>query len=256
VLVPESAQLRVQLCGRFAFVAADRAGEPELPGRRGRLLLAYLAVHRDRPVPRAQLQDALWGESAATSGAATLNVLLSKARAVIAPATIDGRGMLHLVLPAGSIVDLEVATAALHQAQSANALGNWRRAWPAALTTMTITRRGFLIEYDDPWTEAFRARVDLLYEQALACYAESCLNLGGTEVPGAERAARRLIERSPISETGYQLLMQTLAMRGDTGAALAVYEDLRRTLRAELGVDPGPAARRLHQQLLHAPTES
>jgi DNA-binding SARP family transcriptional activator len=94
-----------------------------------------------------------------------------------------------------------------------------------------------------------------VYEQALACYAESCLSLGGTEVPGAERAARRLIERSPISETGYQLLMQTLAARGDTAAALAVYENLRRTLRDELGVDPGPAAHELHQQLLHAPTE-
>ncbi len=95
----ESAQLRVQLCGRFAFVSADQASEPELPGRRGRLLLAYLAVHRDRPVARAQLQDALWGDRAATSGAATLNVLLSKTRAVIAPATIDGRGAFTWYFP-------------------------------------------------------------------------------------------------------------------------------------------------------------
>jgi DNA-binding SARP family transcriptional activator len=251
----EPERVRVQLCGRFAFVVADRAVHTQLPGRRGRLLLAYLAAHRDRPVSRTQLQDALW-DHGGTSVAATLSVLLSKARAVIAPARISGRSSLQLVLPAGSIVDLEVAITALHQAQSATALQAWRRAWPAALTAMMVARRGFLTEYDDAWTEPWRAQIDLVDEQALACYAEACLNLGGTEVPGAERAARRLIERSPVSETGYQLLMEILATRGDTAAALAVYEDLRRTVRDELGVDPGPAARQLHHRLLNARTEN
>jgi SARP family transcriptional regulator, regulator of embCAB operon len=253
VLVSEPERVRVQLCGRFAFVVADQAVHSQLPGRRGRLLLAYLAAHRDRPVSRTQLQDALW--DGGTSVAATLSVLLSKARAVITPARISGRSSLQLVLPAGSIVDLEVAIAAVHQAQSANALREWRRAWPAALTAIMVARRGFLTEDDNAWTEPWRAQIDLIYEQALACYAEACLNLGGTEVPGAERAARRLIERSPVSETGYQLLMEILATRGDTAAALAVYEDLRRTVRDELGVDPGPAARQLHHRLLNARAE-
>jgi len=251
---PEHA--RVQLCGRFAFVVADQTVHPQLPGRRGRLLLAYLATHRERPVSRTQLIDALWDDSTATSAPATLSVLLSKARAVITPARIAGRNTLQLILPAGSIIDLEVATSALHQAQSATALQEWRRAWPAALTAMMVARRGFLTEYDDAWTEPWRAHLDLVYEQALTCYAEACLNVGGTEVPGAERAARRLIERSPVSETGYRLLMEVLAARGDTATALAVYEELRRTVRAELGVDPGPAARQLHHRLLHAPTDT
>jgi DNA-binding SARP family transcriptional activator len=38
--------------------------------------------------------------------------------------------------------------------------------------------------------------------------------------------------------------MQTLAERGDTVAALGVYEQLRRLVRDELGVDPGPDAAR------------
>jgi DNA-binding SARP family transcriptional activator len=37
--------------------------------------------------------------------------------------------------------------------------------------------------------------------------------------------------------------------RGDTTGALATYERLRHTVRAELGVDPGPAPRRLHEKL-------
>ena len=206
--MPEQECVRVQLCGRFAFVVADEAVQVALPGRRGRLLLAYLAAHRDRPVSRPQLMDALWYDGAGTSAAATFSVLLSKTRAVITPARIDGRSTLQLVLPAGSIVDLEVAMAALHRAQSANALRDWQRAWPAALTAMMIARRGFLTEHDEAWTEPLRAQIDLVYQQAVTCYAEACLGIGGTEVPGAERAARRLVERSPVSEVGYRLLME------------------------------------------------
>jgi DNA-binding SARP family transcriptional activator len=251
VLVSEPEQVRVQLCGRFAFVVASRPVHKQLPGRRGRVLLAYLAAHRDRPVSRDQLLDALWPDGRAATAAATLSVVLSKVRSFIAPARIDGRSTLQLVLPAGSIVDLDAAIAALHQAQSANALRDWRRAWPAALTALMIGRRGFLTEYDEAWVQPGRAQMDLVYERALACYAEACLGLGGTEVPGAERAARQLIERAPLSEIGYQLLMEVLAARGDNAAALAVYEQLRRTVRVELGVDPGPAVRQLYQRLLH-----
>jgi DNA-binding SARP family transcriptional activator len=84
--VPQPERVRVQLCGRFAIVVADQPVHAKLPGRRGRLLLAYLAAHRDRPVSRTQLLDALWEDGAQTSAAASLSVLLSKTRTAIAPA--------------------------------------------------------------------------------------------------------------------------------------------------------------------------
>jgi DNA-binding SARP family transcriptional activator len=253
------AAVRVQLCGRFAFVVDGDAVHAALPGRRARLLLAYLVAHRDRPTGRAQLLDALWPDGGAHA-AATLSVLLSKVRALIAPAEISGRSTLQLHLPAGAIVDAERAVEAVHEAESALAQREWHRAWAAALTAQLIGGRGFLPEYDEPWLEPWlessRAELDLLHQRALACYAEACLNIGGTELPGAERAARRLITVAPLSEIGYRLLMQALAERGDTSAALAVYDQLRRTVRDELGVDPGPDARRLHKRLLQASAEA
>jgi DNA-binding SARP family transcriptional activator len=250
-----SADVRVQLCGRFAFMVADDAVHSALPGRRARLLLAYLTAHRDRPTGRTQLLDALWPDGGANS-AATLNVVLSKVRALIAPAEISGRGTLQLHLPAGAIVDVERAVEGVHQAESALAQQQWRRAWGPALTAQLIAGRGFLPEYDEAWAEPGRAQLDLVYQRALACYAEACLHIGGPELPGAERSARRLITRAPLSEIGYRLLMQALAERGDTAAALTIYDQLRRTVRDELGVDPGPDARRLHKRLLQAAAES
>src|SRR5574342_616755 len=84
-------EVRVQLCGRFAFMVAGNAVHSALPGRRARLLLAYLATHRHRPTSRVHLLDALWPDGGAQS-AATFNVVLSKVRALIAPAEISGRG--------------------------------------------------------------------------------------------------------------------------------------------------------------------
>jgi DNA-binding SARP family transcriptional activator len=257
--VPESdssAQVRIQLCGRFAFMVAGDAVHPALPGRRARLLLAYLAVHRNRPTSRTELLDALWPDGAAGSAAATLSVVLSKVRALIAPADIHGRGTLQLRLPAGAIVDVERAIEGVHQAESALAQREWRRAWGPALSAQLVAGRGFLTEYDEAWLQPWRTQLDLVHQRALACYAEACLCIGGPELPGAERSARRLIESAPLSEIGYGLLMRALAERGDTAAALAVYDRLRRTIRDELGVDPGPEARRLHKRLLQAANET
>src|SRR4051812_14045763 len=74
--------------------------------------------------------------------------------------------------------------------------------------------------------------------------------LGGTEIAGAERAARRLLAHNPLRETGYGLLMQALAARGNVAEALAVYERARTVLRNQLGIPPGPAIHELHATLL------
>jgi DNA-binding SARP family transcriptional activator len=243
---------RIQLCGQLAVIAADRRVEHELPGRRGRLLLAYLAAHRRHPVSRDQLIDALWPDGVNDSAGATLTVLLSKTRALLGHDTIVGRGRLHLVLPEAAIVDVETAAVALHLAESAIALGECRRAWSWVLGAQFTAERTFLDGYEAPWIIERRAQMDLLHQQALACYAQACLGIGGTELPGAERAARRLTSLAPLSETGHRLLIEALAARGDLSSALRAYEQLRQTLADELGVDPGPQLRDLHQRLLTA----
>ena len=74
--------------------------------------------------------------------------------------------------------------------------------------------------------------------------------MAGVELPSAERCGRRLIKTDPLSERGYRLLMRALAQRGDRAAALILYEQLRGTLRNELGVDPSPTTSQLHRTLL------
>ena len=240
--------VRIQLCGRFAVVIDGQPAESRFPGRQGRLLVAYLAAHRAQPVERTVLTDVLWPEGGA--GAAALTVLLSKVRTLLVPAEIRGRRTLQLVLPGDSAVDLEMATTSLHSAESAVALRDWRRAWPTALAALYISRRRFLTEFEAPWIDEWRRQLDVIYERALACYGEACLGIGGTELPAAERAARRLVAHAPLGEAGHRLLIRALAARGDAAAALAAYDQLRQLLREELGVSPSPASQVLHARLL------
>jgi SARP family transcriptional regulator, regulator of embCAB operon len=240
---------RIQLCGQFAVVAGSRRIEDDLPGRRGRLLVAYLVAHRDQPTTRDRLIDALWLD-ASSDAPATLTVLLSKVRALLGHDTIRGRASLQLALPPEALVDTEVALVGLHRAESAIALGQWRRAWANVLGAQFTARRRFLAEYDAPWINAERDRFALIHQRALACYVQACLGIGGTELPAAERAARSLVGIAPLWETGYRLLMQAQAASGDTAEALRTYEQLRGTLADELGVDPDPQTRDLHRRLL------
>ncbi|MBV9050179.1 MAG: hypothetical protein JOY58_18060, partial [Solirubrobacterales bacterium] len=81
----------------------------------------------------------------------------------------------------------------------------------------------------------------------------SCLGIGGTELPGAARAARTLVDRSPLRETGYALLMDALAAEGNVAEAMQVYDRARTTLQRELGITPGRAIQRAHARLLGIP---
>jgi DNA-binding SARP family transcriptional activator len=240
----------VQLCGTFAVELAGRRVDQALPGRQGRLLFAYLVLSRLQRVPRDALIDALWGDSPPATAGAALSVVISKVRAAVGSDVLRGRTELSLALPEPAYVDVETAASALHAAESAVAQRDWRRAWTLSLTAQFVARRGFLPETDAAWARAWRRRLAETHSRALECYATACLELGGPELPGAERAARELLEVAPLRETGHLLLMRTLAGRGNVAEALAAYENARVLLRDELGVDPCRALQDAYADLL------
>ncbi len=149
-------------------------------------------------------------------------------------------------------MDVERALAAVHQAESACALADWPRAWTASLAAQNVAKRTLLGEYEDPWIEAWRRRLDEVMVSALECYARACLGLGGTELAGAERTSRLLVRLAPLRESGHGLLMAALEAQGNVAEALVVYETLRQRLRSELGVSPAEPLQTAHRRLLSA----
>ena len=86
-----AAGARIQLCGHFVAEIDGTRFEDALPGRRGRLLFAYLILNRIRPLPRDELLMAGWGDDVPAEAGNALSVLLSKLRHGLGPDRLRGR---------------------------------------------------------------------------------------------------------------------------------------------------------------------
>jgi len=247
-----SADTRIQLCGQLLVTWGGERCEGALPGRQGRLLFAHLVVHRTSAVTRDALVEALWSADAPRAADTALAALLSKLRRLVGPDHLVGRTEVRLVLPDDAQVDLEIARATIHSAESALSAGDWPRAWVASQTAMFIARRGFLSGEDAEWVDDCRREVDALHLRAVEAYGRSCLGVGGAEHAAAVRAGRDLVRSAPLRESGYRLLIEALDASGNRAEALLAYEALRLRLRDDLGISPGAELRDLHARLLHS----
>ena len=229
---------------------AGRSITELIPRRQGRLLFSYLVINRHRQSGRDELCEALWADGAPPDADGALSTLLSRLRRAVGEAALVGRGDIRLALPVGSWVDFEAAEEAIHRAESAVAQAKWTRAWGPSLVALLVARRGLLAGENAHWIEPHRRRLEDIHCSALECYTTAALGLGGGELHVGERTARELIARAPYRESGYRLLMELLAARGNIAEALRVHETLRVLLREELGATPGPPIQAVHLRLL------
>ena len=247
---------RIQLCGALAATIDGSDIIQTLPGAQGRVAFAYLICNRTREVTRAELADALWGETLPPESGTALRALISKLRRALnstGSECLPGGDLLRVRLPIDAWVDLEAATQALHDAQAAVAQQQDVRAWIAAHIALNISAREFLAGHSYDWVAEQRALLSDMQLLALEALAACSLGLGAGEVATAVRASRRLVSLAPLRETGYGLLMRALAQQGNTAEALLTYEQLRVVLREQLGAIPATELQALHASLLTSP---
>jgi DNA-binding SARP family transcriptional activator len=244
------ARARIQLCGRFVIDIDGSRIEDTLPGRKGRILFAYLVLNRGRPAPRDALLMAGWGQDAPAEAANALSVLLSKLRHALGAEHLPGRAEIELLLPQATFVDVEAALEGAHRAESSIADGRWAQAWGPAGIAYHVATRPFLSGLEAPWIDQWRRRLEDVRLRGLECFAAAGLGLGGPALAQAEERARMLTALAPYRETGHRLLMEALERRGNVAEALRAYEQLRILLREELGIAPSPALQAVHRRLL------
>jgi DNA-binding SARP family transcriptional activator len=221
-----------------------------LRGRQVPMLLAYLVLNRARYVGRDELIGALWPNQAPVSQDAALRTLLSRLRSSLGADSLSGRDEVILTLPEPVWIDVEAAAAEMARAFDALQRGDARRAWALAQVPLNIASRGLLPGAQAIWLEAPRRELEDVHLLALEVIGRAGLVMGGTQLQSAERAARSLIESEPYRESGYVLLMEALAARGNVAEALRVFEVLRTLLRDELGTSPSPETIAAHERLL------
>jgi DNA-binding SARP family transcriptional activator len=250
--------LRIYLSGRMTIEADGVLLEPhDFPGQPGRAAFALLVGERGTPVARSMLADALWPSQPPPSWSTALSSIVSKLRALLSRAGLDGPaalgasgGCYELRLPPGSWIDHEVAADNIHEAEAALKAGDPARAYGPSAVAHHIARRPFLPEEENRWFEHRRERLASILVRALECRAE--IYLWNHEHSLAVEAARDVVALRPFRETGYQFLMRAYAAMGNTAEALRVYERCRTLISEELGVGPSPQTKAVHSEVLQS----
>ena len=247
--------IRFYLAGRVAVEGRALVDQSDLAGPQGRRVLVKLVLERDRPVPMDELAAATWGDDVPASSDQSLRAVISRLRAAITAAGGDGRrlvaesGCYQLRLP-DAWVDVEEAANAIDRAEGALRTGDITAAWSEATVATAIARRPLLPGEDAPWMDAWRGHLDQVMMRSLAVLA--CVwQHRGDHVLAVEMATQ-LVALDPLREASHRLLMSSHLGAGDNARAAQAYAVCRDLLRSELGIEPSPTTRELHQRILTA----
>ncbi len=216
-----------------------------LGGAKQRALLAILILHANEVVSAERLLDDLWGERQPTSGAKALHVYVSQLRKVIGDDRVVTRAPGYMLRVDPDELDVARFERLREQAEAAEA----DEARAILTDAMSLWRGAPLPEFAyESFAQAEIARLEELRTHALEQRIDADLALGAhAELVGELEA---LVREHPLRERLRGQLMLALYRSGRQAEALTAYQDARRALVEELGIEPGKSLRELHQTIL------
>jgi SARP family transcriptional regulator, regulator of embCAB operon len=236
--------LRVYLAGGIALRGSNgvTVGERAFAGRQVRRLFVRLAAVHE-PIAQVDLADDLWGPTWPDAWQVSLRALISKLRATLglvgATGMISSTGSTYLLrLPIDAWVDVDVASDAIHRAETALSTGDRSTSCGWALAARAISSRPILPSEEGAWLDDLRRRLTDVRLRALECLAELWISEGDAGL--AARDAAEAIEIDPFSERAHRLLIRAHLAAGDRGAAARALAVCHKLLEEELGVTPSP----------------
>ena len=249
------ARMEVRLLGPVELIAAD--GRPvAIGGPKERALLATLAVHANQAVSEDRLIDALWADTPPRTATRTVQSYLSRLRRTLHEA--DGGGTTAVLESgpggwtlrlAGDVLDVSRVEAIVARARKAAASGDAVGAALAYSDALRAWRGRPLDEFgDEPWAVLEAARLEEFRHAVWEDRMDAELACGRhAQIVGELDAACR---SAPLRERRWGQHMLALYRSGRQAEALRVFQDLRRTLAAELGLEPSPPLVQLEQAVL------
>lgn len=228
----------------------------EIPGGKQRELLAVLLVHANEVVSTDRLVDELWGATPPASAVKTLQALVSRLRATLGAAgdALQTHGAGYRLEVRDDQLDAVVFRTKLEEGRRALAGGDARRASVVLVDALALWRGPALADfrYAD-FAQAEIARLEELRLEAQEERIDAELALGHHRELVAELGT--LVAEHPLRERLRAQLMLTLYRSGRQAEALQAFQDGRRLLAEELGLEPGESLQRLERQILeHDPS--
>lgn len=242
--------MRFSLLG--SLVVAESSGRRvTLGGPRLRILLAVLLLRADIPVPAGELADMVWDGSPPPGAVSTLRSYVRRLRRVLGDDStrIVACGTGYLIRAERPDLDVLEFEALCGDARAAVRAGEWAGASAVAARALRLWRAAPLLDVP---SEALRGefvpRLERLRLQVLEDRFDAGLRLGQHQelIPQLLDMAARY----PLQERFHVQLMLALATTGRRAQALHAYQEARRVLVEELGIEPGPELCDIQRRIL------
>ncbi|WP_445170628.1 BTAD domain-containing putative transcriptional regulator [Mycolicibacterium sp. Dal123E01] len=218
-------------------------------------VLALLLISRNRPVSRDSIIEAIWADSAEADPVHNLHVYIANLRKILGKAGVDPRTVLVSARPgyqlnvpdaACDLGRFNTEKAAGVQAASSGRFGLASDRLSAALAQWRGPVLDDLREFR--FVEPFAAALleEKLTVHALHAEAEIACGRAGSVIGRLEE----LVGEHPYREPLWTQLITAYYLAERQTDALDAYRRVRSVLSEELGIDPGPALRLLHERIL------
>jgi predicted ATPase/DNA-binding SARP family transcriptional activator len=207
----------------------------DLGGQQQRVLLVALLLEANRPIPADRLIDALWGGSPPATAPKALQVHVSHLRKLLGRERLVTRGSGYELRVEADELDAALFERLWAEGRRRDALAQWRS---APLPELVY----------HPYVAGEIAHLE---ERRLLCIEERIdedLAEGRHDPLVAELEA--LVREHPLREGLRGRLMLALYRSNRQAEALQVYQDARRALTEELGIEPGRDLRELQRRIL------
>jgi predicted ATPase/class 3 adenylate cyclase/DNA-binding winged helix-turn-helix (wHTH) protein len=224
-----------------------------LGGSKQRALLALLLLHANETLTTDRLIEDLWGERPPPTAAKNVQMHVSRLRKALATGAAGG---LVVTRERGYALELDPERldsnrfeALLADGRTELAAGHPERALAALEEALALWRGEPLADLAyEPFAQGEIARLEDLHVGALEQMIEAKLALGRHSEVIAQLEA--LIEAHPYREGPRAQLMLALYRCDRQADALQAYQDARRALVEELGIEPGERLRDLERAVL------
>jgi predicted ATPase/DNA-binding SARP family transcriptional activator len=207
-----------------------------------RRLLALLVQCRGDVVSTDAAVESLWPSDPPQDAAAALQNHVFRLRSALPAGLIESVGSGYRLDPGGVATDLDRVTVLLagdlDEAARLELAGLLQRWHGPAFPELADTEAGLL---EAAHTHELRIR---------AAEALADARLAAEDLDGLIPELMALVDEEPLRERPRALLMSALVATGRTVDAIRSYDDFRRLLGDELGIEPSPALAAQHAALL------
>ncbi|MEV6909480.1 BTAD domain-containing putative transcriptional regulator [Amycolatopsis sp. NPDC051071] len=222
-----------------------------VPAAKQRILLAVLVLRAGKVVSAEELIDLLWAECPPASPRVGLQtiVLRLRQRLGVLGQRIVTKPPGYLIEVGPDEVDVDEATRLAAEAEHVAEQGDLDGEARLLARALGLWRGEALADIDVPSLQAtdgqligeWRLRLQQRHLSARLSVGKHAESIGPLSV---------LVGGNPLREEFISLLMLALHRAGRSAEALQHYERTRRTLAKELGADPSPELRDLHERIL------